>query len=180
MRGDWYVGRPVMVTRNDYPTGTFNGDIGLALPDPARPGSLRVWFLEGDKVRSVLATRLRHVETAYAIEDRAGVALMPVVVNGCMPVLDGFSADPEAARRTIDRIDAVSGDVAVALADAESFRAGVQERQAAQCTRLAERLPLPQLRLPYLFTSELRAPELEVLARDLAQGIAALDEGMVP
>jgi exodeoxyribonuclease V alpha subunit len=66
-RGDWYVGRPVMVTRNDYPTGTFNGDIGLALPDPARPGSLRVWFLEGDNVRSVLATRLRHVETAYAM-----------------------------------------------------------------------------------------------------------------
>jgi exodeoxyribonuclease V alpha subunit len=66
-RGDWYVGRPVMVTRNDYPTKTFNGDIGLALPDPTRPGSLRVWFLEGDNVRSVLATRLRHVETAYAM-----------------------------------------------------------------------------------------------------------------
>jgi exodeoxyribonuclease V alpha subunit len=66
-RGDWYVGRPVMVTRNDYPTKTFNGDIGLALPDPARAGSLRVWFLEGDNVRSVLATRLRHVETAYAM-----------------------------------------------------------------------------------------------------------------
>jgi exodeoxyribonuclease V alpha subunit len=65
--GDWYVGRPVMVTRNDYGTGVFNGDIGLTLPDPARPDSLRVWFLEGDKVRSVLATRLRHVETAYAM-----------------------------------------------------------------------------------------------------------------
>jgi exodeoxyribonuclease V alpha subunit len=65
--GDWYVGRPVMVTRNDYGTGVFNGDIGLTLPDPARPESLRVWFLEGDKVRSVLATRLRHVETAFAM-----------------------------------------------------------------------------------------------------------------
>jgi exodeoxyribonuclease V alpha subunit len=65
--GEWYVGRPVMVTRNDYGTGVFNGDIGLTLPDPARPDSLRVWFLEGDKVRSVLATRLRHVETAYAM-----------------------------------------------------------------------------------------------------------------
>jgi exodeoxyribonuclease V alpha subunit len=65
--GDWYVGRPVMVTRNDYSTNVFNGDIGLTLADPARPGSLRVYFLEGDKVRSVLATRLRHVETAYAM-----------------------------------------------------------------------------------------------------------------
>ncbi|WP_317204918.1 exodeoxyribonuclease V subunit alpha [Janthinobacterium sp.] len=66
-RGEWYVGRPVMVTRNDYGTGVFNGDIGLTLRDPARPASLRVYFLEGDTVRSVLATRLRHVETAFAM-----------------------------------------------------------------------------------------------------------------
>ena len=66
-RGEWYVGRPVMITRNDYGTGVFNGDIGLTLADPARPGSLRVYFLEGDTVRSVLATRLRQVETAYAM-----------------------------------------------------------------------------------------------------------------
>jgi exodeoxyribonuclease V alpha subunit len=66
-RGEWYVGRPVMITRNDYGTRVFNGDIGLTLPDPARPGSLRVYFLEGDAIRSVLATRLRHVETAYAM-----------------------------------------------------------------------------------------------------------------
>jgi exodeoxyribonuclease V alpha subunit len=66
-RGEWYAGRPVMVTRNDYGTGVFNGDIGLTLADPARPGSLRVYFLEGDKVRSVLATRLRHVQTAFAM-----------------------------------------------------------------------------------------------------------------
>ena len=66
-RGEWYVGRPVMVTRNDYGTGVFNGDIGLTLNDATRPGSLRVYFLEGEKVRSVLATRLRHVETAYAM-----------------------------------------------------------------------------------------------------------------
>jgi exodeoxyribonuclease V alpha subunit len=65
--GEWYVGRPVMVTRNDYGTKVYNGDIGLTLADPARPGSLRVYFLEGDKVRSVLATRLRNVETAFAM-----------------------------------------------------------------------------------------------------------------
>ena len=34
-----------MVTRNDYGTGVFNGDIGLTLADPAAPGSLRVYFL---------------------------------------------------------------------------------------------------------------------------------------
>jgi len=65
--GDWYVGRPVMVTRNDYATSVYNGDIGVTLPDPSRPGALRVWFMEGDTVRSVLATRLRNVETAFAM-----------------------------------------------------------------------------------------------------------------
>jgi exodeoxyribonuclease V alpha subunit len=66
-RGEWYLGRPVMITRNDYGTGVFNGDIGLTLFDPARPGSMRVYFLEGERVRSVLATRLRHIETAFAM-----------------------------------------------------------------------------------------------------------------
>lgn len=66
-RSEWYVGRPVMVTRNDYGTGVFNGDIGITLPDPLRADSLRVYFLEGQAVRSVLATRLRNVETAYAM-----------------------------------------------------------------------------------------------------------------
>jgi len=66
-RGEWYVGRPVMVTRNDYATGVYNGDIGLTLPDPERAGSLRVWFSDGEAVRSVLATRLRNVETAFAM-----------------------------------------------------------------------------------------------------------------
>ena len=66
-RAQWYVGRPVIVTRNDYGTKVVNGDIGLTLRDPDRPGSLRVYFLEGDGVRSVLATRLRHVETAFAM-----------------------------------------------------------------------------------------------------------------
>jgi exodeoxyribonuclease V alpha subunit len=56
-----------MVTRNDYGTGVFNGDIGLTLPDPLRPGSLRVYFSEGPAIRSVLATRLRNVETAFAM-----------------------------------------------------------------------------------------------------------------
>ena len=66
-RGEWYAGRPVMVTRNDYATGVYNGDIGLVLPDPERAASLRVYFSDGGQVRSVLATRLRNVETAFAM-----------------------------------------------------------------------------------------------------------------
>jgi exodeoxyribonuclease V alpha subunit len=64
---EWYVGRPVMITRNDHGTGVFNGDIGICLPDPLRKEAQRVYFLEGKAVRSVLATRLRNVVTAYAM-----------------------------------------------------------------------------------------------------------------
>lgn len=66
-RGEWYIGRPVMVTRNDHGLGVFNGDVGITLPDPQRAGALRVYFLAGDRVRSVLASRLPHTETAYAM-----------------------------------------------------------------------------------------------------------------
>jgi exodeoxyribonuclease V alpha subunit len=37
------------------------------LPDPLRAVSLRVYFPHGDGVRSVLATRLSQVETAFAM-----------------------------------------------------------------------------------------------------------------
>ena len=68
--GEWYVGRPVMVTRNDAALNVFNGDIGIALPSMgsvAGQHPLRVYFLDGDALRSVGVARLAHVETAFAM-----------------------------------------------------------------------------------------------------------------
>lgn len=65
-RGTWYAGRPVMVTRNDPALGVFNGDIGITLP-ALESGGLRVHFLDGEALRSVAASRLAHVETAFAM-----------------------------------------------------------------------------------------------------------------
>ena len=39
---DWYPGRAVMIARNDYTVGLFNGDVGLCLRD--EEGNLAVWF----------------------------------------------------------------------------------------------------------------------------------------
>ncbi len=64
-QGEWFAGRPVMVTRNDTQLGVFNGDVGVVLPNPQ--GQLKVWFLDGDQLRSVSVTRLAHVETAFAM-----------------------------------------------------------------------------------------------------------------
>ena len=63
--GEWYEGRPVMVTRNDATVGVANGDVGLVLRSPE--GGWRAWFAEGDGVRSVGTSRLADVQTAYAL-----------------------------------------------------------------------------------------------------------------
>ena len=65
-QGEWFVGRPVMVTQNDAALGVYNGDVGVTLPSLAGT-ALRVWFLDGDELRSVAVSRLAHVETAFAM-----------------------------------------------------------------------------------------------------------------
>jgi exodeoxyribonuclease V alpha subunit len=66
-RGEWFAGRPIMVTRNDPVLGVFNGDVGVTLPGPSGSTTLRVYFLDGDKLRSVGVSRLAFVETAFAM-----------------------------------------------------------------------------------------------------------------
>ena len=62
----WFAGRPVMVTRNDYALGLFNGDIGIALPGAG--GALRVYFRTGDGgVRAVSPAALPPHDTAFAL-----------------------------------------------------------------------------------------------------------------
>ncbi|WP_136068679.1 exodeoxyribonuclease V subunit alpha [Modicisalibacter radicis] len=70
----WYLGRPVLVTRNDYGLGLMNGDIGitLALPNPEAPNRsvLRVAFPTADAekpIRWALPSRLQAVETVFAM-----------------------------------------------------------------------------------------------------------------
>jgi len=64
--GEWYEGRPVMVTRNDGDAGVFNGDIGIVLGNGGG-AALRAYFLDGPSVRSVSVGRLPSVDTAFAL-----------------------------------------------------------------------------------------------------------------
>lgn len=64
----WYPGRPVIITRNDYGRSLFNGDIGLCLRDPERRGELAVWFEQpGGSPRSYPPALLPPCETAWAM-----------------------------------------------------------------------------------------------------------------
>jgi hypothetical protein len=111
-------------------------------------------------------------ETAYALEDRVGVSLGPVVVNALYPVLDGLDVDPEAAAAEVGAT--LRPGEAEALRAAAAFRAERQALQAEQVARLTEMLPLPQLHLPFLFTAEVGPAEVDLLADALAKGVEAL------
>ena len=70
IRGDgrWYRGRPVLITQNDYHLHLYNGDIGLAMPDPGANGELLVFFKASDgALRALHPVRLPEHETVYAL-----------------------------------------------------------------------------------------------------------------
>ena len=116
------------------------------------------------------------VDTAFAIEDRVGVALGPVIVNGCYePLRQGAGTDLDSVRcdaLAVDRFvsDREAGD----LVRAAAFREERHALQVEQAERLAQMLPLPQIQLPFVFTSEIHRREVDVLAASLAAGIATL------
>lgn len=61
---DWYVGRPVLVTANDYGLGLYNGDTGVAV---LRDGVLRAAMTGGTGLRQFATTRLADIETMHAM-----------------------------------------------------------------------------------------------------------------
>ncbi len=64
----WYVGRPVMATRNSYALSIFNGDVGICLPDLQQPELVKVWFERPDGgLSAILPSRLGSCETVYAL-----------------------------------------------------------------------------------------------------------------
>jgi exodeoxyribonuclease V alpha subunit len=61
--GEWYHGRLVMITQNDYNLGLFNGDMGVCLMD--EEGIFSVYIESGAKLKKVRAGRLVHYQPAY-------------------------------------------------------------------------------------------------------------------
>ena len=113
------------------------------------------------------------VETAFALEDRVGVSLGPVVVNGIYPELAGLDVDPEQAAEAAGT--SLRPGEADTLRTAGRFRQGRQTLQREQVARLAAAQPQPQLRQPFLFEAELGLAENDRLARALAHEVEALD-----
>ncbi len=114
------------------------------------------------------------VETAFSLEDEVGVALGPVVVNGLYPTMTGLDVDPADAAAEAGA--GLRAGEAESLAAAAAFRRRRMELQREQVERLAAKLPLPQLRLPFLFDAELGPDQVSALADELTAQVTALDE----
>jgi anion-transporting ArsA/GET3 family ATPase len=144
-------------------------DVVALLSDPARCQVVLVTLPEETPVSEA-------IETAFAIEDRAGVALGPVVVNQCFEplpagvsaVIEDVHADAEACGRFVSEREAND------LARAAEFRMVRHDVQREQIDRLRAELPLPTIELPFLFTPDLGRPQVGVLADALAHGIERL------
>lgn len=160
-------------------------DVVEMLCDPQRCRVVLVTLPEETPVNEL-------IDTAFAIEDRVGVRLGPVVVNSCYEDLGldatamttaatisdmvtvGFVAESANESGTTRELVTGLDQEAEDLAAAARFRADRCTIQQTQTERLAQRLPLGQIRLPFLFRSEIGVPEIEHLADAFTTGTAAL------
>ncbi len=61
----WYVGRPLLVTENDYELRLFNGDTGVIVQ--SAPGRTSAAFDRGGEIVELSPTRLESIDTVYAM-----------------------------------------------------------------------------------------------------------------
>ncbi len=61
----WYVGRPLLVTENDYGLRLYNGDTGVVIE--AGDGQVSAAFERGGRIVEFSPTRLAAVDTVYAM-----------------------------------------------------------------------------------------------------------------
>jgi anion-transporting ArsA/GET3 family ATPase len=146
-------------------------DVVELLSDPSRCQVVLVTLPEETPVNET-------VETAFKLEDKVGANLGPVIVNGLYPHLEHLDTDPQEAARAAGVV--LPPSEAEALRAAAQFRQARERVQAEQVARLAEALPLPQLWMPNLFTTEIGLTEIDLLADALAAGLAGVPELLGP
>ncbi len=63
--GRWYVGRPLLVTENDYGLRLYNGDTGVVIA--AAPGRVGAAFERRGEIVEISPSRLAAIDTVYAM-----------------------------------------------------------------------------------------------------------------
>jgi exodeoxyribonuclease V alpha subunit len=117
----WYLGRPVLVTENDYTNGLFNGDLGVVVRADPRPV---VAFPGPDHAQLISPSRLQAVDTVHAttIHKSQGSEFDHVVV--VLPPAESPLATRELLYTAITR----ARRRVTVVGDEASVRAGVARR----------------------------------------------------
>ena len=150
------------------PLRTQAQDVVDLLNDPARCRVILVTLPEELPVSEA-------IESAYTLEDKAGVQLGPVIVNACDPEPVGL-ARAAAEVAVAAGVTLQSGHLE-ALEQARRFRLARHALGAEQVERLRRDLPLPTLLLPAVETDVIGYAETGVLARALAEAVGGLGRG---
>jgi arsenite-transporting ATPase len=127
-------------------------DVLELLQDPQRCQVVLVALPETTPVNEM-------IETAFALEDRVGVRLGPVVVNGVD--LGVELPDDDAIGACLGPIDA---ETATVLTAAAAFRRSRRLMEAQEMARLAEQLPLERIVLPARLVAGLGPGDIDALA----------------
>jgi arsenite-transporting ATPase len=128
-------------------------DVVELLGDPKRSQVVLVTMAETTPVNEV-------VQTAYALEDRVGVRLGPVVVNE----IDGLGEPDVPDPATVGLRGTDRGDADL-LVRAATYRRDRRAMQAAEVTRLASELALQQWHLPLLPVAGLGGDDVSALIK---------------
>ncbi len=165
-----------------------SGLVGAARGGPLRSQAQDVVELLSDpsRCRVILVTLPEElpvsetIESAYTLEDKAGVQLGPVIVNACDP-------EPVGLERPAAEVAAVVGGAAVggtpvgvgaghlaALEAAREFRLARHAVSVEQVERLRRELPLPHLTVPALDADVIGPAETALLAGALADAVGGL------
>ena len=65
MKQGWYNGRPVIITRNDYDLGVYNGDFGVCMMSDDEEGRYLVHVQSGAEIKTIRPERLQDYKPAF-------------------------------------------------------------------------------------------------------------------
>ena len=128
----WYAGRPVLVTANDYGLGLYNGDTGVTV---VRGDGLRAVVAAGNEPLEFATGRLADVETMHAMTIHKSQGSQADEVTVLMPPEDSRLLTRELFYTAVTR---AKKKVRV-IGSEDSVRAAVQ-RRAVRASGLAQRL----------------------------------------
>ena len=98
---DWYVGRPLIVTENDYGLQLFNGDTGVVME--GTDGRLVAAFERGGAIAQVSPTRLAAVDSVYAMTVHKSQGSQFGAVAFLLPSLDSWVLTRELLYTAVTR-----------------------------------------------------------------------------